>query len=77
MALEILKKASVIHAVKCSKASDMKIATESFEKLQKIKLKLMDSTEEQILKLNQEIETWKNCNPIVKEVEIIDLLKRK
>ena len=64
------------HAVKCAKASDMKIATESFDKLQEIKLKLADIKEYQLVELNKEIETWKNSNPIVKDEDINDLIKR-
>ncbi|MNP98396.1 hypothetical protein D3C85_110130 [compost metagenome] len=77
MALEILKKASAIHAVKYAKTLDMKIAIESFDKLQEIKLKLADRTDDQLAELSEEIETWKNRNPIVKEVEINNLIKSK
>jgi hypothetical protein len=77
MAISIFKKASAIHAVKCAKASDMKMATESFEKLQEIKLKLADSTEDQLAELNKEIETWKNSNPIVKDRDVDDLINKK
>ena len=76
MTISIFKKASAIHAVKCAKTSDMKIATESFDKLQEIKLKLADIKEFQLVELNKEIETWKNSNPIVKDEDISDLIKR-
>ncbi|MNY54738.1 hypothetical protein D3C86_1906400 [compost metagenome] len=55
----------------------MKIAIESFDKLQEIKLKLADRTDDQLAELSEEIETWKNRNPIVKEVEINNLIKSK
>jgi hypothetical protein len=79
MVISIFKKASAIHAVKCAKASDMKMATESFDKLQeiKLKLKLEYNTEDQLVELNKEIETWKNSNPIVKDGDVDELINKK
>ncbi|MCV9926632.1 hypothetical protein OIU83_03175 [Flavobacterium sp. LS1R49] len=77
MGLSIFRKASKIHAVKCEKASDMEMATESYLKLQKIKLKLADITKDQLIELNKEIETWKNSNPIVKDGDIDELINKK
>lgn len=77
MKLSILKKTAKIHAAKCNKATDESVAIKSYVKLQDITKRLENATEEEIIVLNTEIETWKNTSPIVTEREINDLIKRR
>ena len=75
MKYKLFKKASAIHTVKCKKSTDFNEATASFEKLQAIKISLQDSNEEDLTTIKNEIENWKNSNPIASEDEIIKILK--
>ncbi len=67
---KLFKRASVIHTVKCKKSTDFNEATASFEKLQSIKISLQASNEEDFTIIENEIENWKNSNPIARENEI-------
>lgn len=72
---KLFKRASVIHTVKCKKSTDFNEATASFEKLQRIKISLQASNEEDFTAIENEIENWKNSNPIASENEIKEILK--
>lgn len=72
---KLFKRASVIHTVKCKKSTDFNEATASFEKLQSIKISLEASNVEDFVTIENEIENWKNSNPIISENEIKEILK--
>lgn len=75
MKYKLFKRASAIHTVKCKKSADFNEATSSFEKLQSIKTSLQVSYEEELTTIENEIENWKNSNPIASENEIKKILK--
>ena len=61
--------------MKYKKSADFNEATSSFEKLQSIKTSLQVSYEEELTTIENEIENWKNSNPIASENEIKKILK--
>ncbi|WP_369753286.1 hypothetical protein AB3G34_01790 [Flavobacterium sp. WC2409] len=75
MKYKLFKRASAIHTVKCKKSADFNEATASFEKLQYLKNSLQSSDEEELSAIENEIENWKNSNPIASENEIKKILK--
>ncbi|MDK2772353.1 MAG: hypothetical protein KYX68_09035 [Flavobacterium sp.] len=75
MEISIFKKISAIHAIKCAKTTNIKIATSSFDKLQEIKIKLESTPVDQINAIIGEIEDWKSTEPIVNDSEIKQLIK--
>lgn len=72
---KLFKRASAIHAVKCNKSANFNEGLASFDKLQSIKNSLRDSDDDGLLAIKDEIEDWKNSNPIASENEINEILK--
>ncbi len=63
-----LRKISLIHAIKCSKITDMEIAIESFSKLEDLKNKINSEQE-----VSEEVAKWMNEAPNVNEQDINNL----
>ena len=72
---QLLKRVSVIHAIKCNNSLDSNEANQSFLKLQEVITNINTTNEGEIASVLAEIELWKNSKPIVTETEINKLLK--
>ncbi|EJL60416.1 hypothetical protein [Flavobacterium sp. CF136] len=74
MKINLLKKASKIHAVKCNKSSDFLEGFASFQILQLIILKLQNVEDEDLSSAEDEIENWRKSEPEVTENEISQII---
>lgn len=66
--ITLLRKISLIHAIKCGKTDDETVANRSFEKLDSIKTEINRGDN-----VGSEITEWMLKNPTVSDVEIKDL----
>ena len=72
-----LRKISVIHAIKCNSTDSFTGAIASFEKLNELKLRIMNSSGIEFESISKEIETWAGMNPIAAISEINKLMSLK
>lgn len=73
--LELYRRISKIHAIKCNKTLDDQVAAESTNKTHEFKIQLEGIPDENSLhELSQKVMQWSNTNPIATEQEINQLL---
>jgi hypothetical protein len=74
--LTICRRLSLIHAVKCNKATSFDIARQSSDELQNFFNRLASVSDGGAEVSSTEVQTWMNNTPIVTEQDINELLKR-
>lgn len=72
----LLRKISVIHAIKCNSTENFKAAISSFDKLNELKSQILNSDGITFEKISKEIETWAETKPIASNSEISILMSR-
>ena len=70
----LLRKISVIHAIKCNNSETFTGAIASFEKLNEVKLRIINSSGIEFDSISKEIETWAGTSPIASISEINKLM---
>jgi hypothetical protein len=70
----LLRKISVIHAIKCNSTETFTAAIASFEKLNELKSRIINSGGISFENISKEIETWAETKPIASISEISKLM---
>lgn len=74
--LLLLRRSSIIHAVKCNKATAEAQAITSFDRLKELLTEIIEAKENQLKKINNAVNSWAGGNPIATETDIEELLKK-
>jgi len=75
--ISILRKISLIHAVKCNKTTSTATAIGSFNTLIDLKVLIENSQSNDLEVLNEKVIEWQNQKPEVSNYEISSLLSYK
>lgn len=73
----LLRKISIIHAIKCDKAKSFQTDIDSFKRLDELKKLVVESNDSQLTQVNIYVNSWKDTEPIVTDSEMEQLLKSK
>lgn len=71
----LLRRASVIHAIKCDKTTSFEKALASSNRLKELLQLLVDSEDDKLEDISNQINEWAASNPMVLEKEINQLIK--
>ncbi|MBC7509915.1 MAG: hypothetical protein H7320_14380 [Ferruginibacter sp.] len=74
--LLLLRRSSIIHAIKCSKATANAQAIASFDRLIELKIQIVDTSEDQLDEISEKVNSWAGSNPIATEKDIQELFKK-
>jgi hypothetical protein len=72
--LILLRKASIVHLIKCEKSIDFSEAIMSFDQLSFLKREIQQMDEDNLSGVNKKINDWAGTNPIVTDREIDDFM---
>lgn len=72
----LLRKISVIHAIKCGKTQLFDKAIESFNRLSELKELLVTIEDNEFDDVSKQIDEWATSNPVVAENEINQMINR-
>ncbi|HRF24882.1 MAG TPA: hypothetical protein PLR98_11985, partial [Chitinophagaceae bacterium] len=72
----ICRKLSIIHSVKCNKASSFEIALSSNAKLMGFFQSITSLSQENFEAFNREVQIWMDSPPIASEQDINDIFKK-
>ena len=74
--ISMLRKISLIHAIKCNKTASEMIAIQSFNTLGKLKNQININQAPDFQDINTLVDLWQNQVPIVTDYDIDSLLKK-
>lgn len=66
----LLRRISIIHAIKCTRSESFEIALTSFDKLGELKELVMSANEINLVEISNKVDDWAGENPVASNHDI-------